>query len=221
MTTSRSVVRSRFLLAIATILSLLANHCTNAEEPRSFDSRKQDWEQRLDEFVKKPPSDMISDPLQSLGINNFAADCTVQMTYSPSELDSMQFKFMKGDKELVAFPGHTKSVFGARQNILVFVSYGRGSDGAAVTAFDLKAGKELWKNKLDGIGMVGHFVYLNEVSMQIWGGHDPNSDSEVLVEGHESFGSYLEVRDLKTGKLIAHKKFTNEEYQRRNNSTEK
>ncbi len=125
MITSRSVVRSRFLLAIATILSLLANHCTNAEEPRSFDSRKQDWEPRLDEFVKKPPPNMISDPLQSLDINNFAADCTVQMTYSPRKEMPMQFKFMKEGKELVSFPGHFKSVFGAKHNILVFVSYGR------------------------------------------------------------------------------------------------
>ena len=100
------------------------------------------------------------------------------MTYSPSNWNLMQFKFMKGDKELISFPGHIKSVFGAKQNILVFVSYGRGSNGATVTAFDLKAGKELWKTSLDGIGGVEHFVYSNEVSMQIWGGHEENSDGE-------------------------------------------
>ena len=100
MITSRSVVRSRFLLAIATILSLLANHCTNAEEPRSFDSRKQDWEQRLDEFVKKPPPNMISDPLQSLDINNFAADCTVQMTYSPRTGARSSSSLSKGTRNL-------------------------------------------------------------------------------------------------------------------------
>jgi hypothetical protein len=218
---TRSTVRSRFLLAIATMLSLLADRCTNAEEPRSFDSRKQGWEQRLDEFVKKPPPNMISDPLQSLGMYNLAADCTVQMTNSPSQRDLMQFKFTRGDKELISFPGHIKSVFGAKQNILVFVSYWRESNGATVTAFDLKAGKELWKNRLDGIGLVSHTLYENEVSMQLWGGHEENSDGEILVEGHESFGSYFEVRNLKTGKLIAHKKFTNEEYQRQNKNTEK
>ncbi len=213
--------RGLVILSFAALLTLSVCQRSAGEEPKTFESRKQAWEKQLDELLKKPPNGLVSDPLQSLDINNFQANCTVQFTYSPEHYGSIDFRFLKGGKELISFPGHFKTVFAAKQNILVFVSYGQGSNGATATAYDLNAEKELWNMRLDGIGRVKHFAYSNEVSMAIFGAFEENSDGEVFVEGHESSGSYMEVRDLKTGKLLAHRKITNEEYQRRNNSTEK
>ena len=215
----RSIAGSHFGLAIGALLLSVAVHDAVAEEPQSFESRKTVWEQRLTEFAKKPDKEMISDPMQSLDINNFQG-CTVQMTYKPSNGDTIDFKFMREAKELVEFHGHRKSVFCALHDILVFVDYWTHGPGATVTAFDLKAGKQLWKEQLGAIGIVSHFGYSNEVSMAIFGGPKGSDDGEILIEGHEEFGSYLEVRDFKTGKLLAHLKMTNEEYQRRNDSKE-
>jgi hypothetical protein len=218
---SRSTAVARFILVVSAFLLSLNVDDAVADEPKSFAERQKDWEKLgLDEIVKKPPRDMVSDPLQSLGRNNFTANCTVQMSHKQEDWDRLDFKFIHGDKVLASFRGHTKSVFGARNNLLVFVSYWPESNGASATAVDIKTGKELWKEQLDGIGGVKHFKYSNQVSMMIDGGYQDNEEGAVVIEGHESFGSYLEVRDLKTGKLLAHRRITNDEYRRRNDSKE-
>ena len=108
---------------------------------------------------------------------------------------------MDDGKELVAWEGHNRSVFTLQGDVLVYADFHPSSTGCSVVAFDLKAKKQLWKTQLHGIGPVTHFRYSNLVTLEII-----NNDA-VQVFGNESFGQYLEIVDLKTGKTVGHRKY--------------
>ena len=95
-------------------------------------------------------------------------------------------------------------VFIGRKDVLYRADYSSNSSGCAVVAFDLKAGKELWKAKLKGLGPIHHWKYCNRVWME------PVDDAVFAVYGQESAGRYVELVDFKTGRTVGHKVFPRE-----------
>ena len=67
--------------------------------------------------------------------------------------------------------------------------------GFAVIAYDLKGGRPLWKTDLWGVPVSTHSQYRNRINLEI-------DDRHMVVYGNESFGRYIELLDLKTGKTV-------------------
>ena len=76
------------------------------------------------------------------------------------------------------------------------VVYPRSSCGGVAEAYRRSDGALLWKTQLKAIGPQAHFAYSNHIAITA-------SSEGLVVEGHESFEEYYEVRDKKTGRLIS------------------
>lgn len=111
--------------------------------------------------------------------------------------------FLRDGKERFTLSAHSNTVFRIVGDTLIYASFLTSASGATVIAVDLKTGKELWKTKLKGIGLVMHFAYSNYLNMEADAG-------TITVFGNESFGRYVEILDTKTGKTVGHKKFLKE-----------
>ena len=72
------------------------------------------------------------------------------------------------------------------------VVYPRGSEGGVAEAYRRADGALLWKTQLKAIGVVMHFGYSNQIAITV-------GSEGLIVEGHESSGTYYEIRDIKTG----------------------
>jgi hypothetical protein len=91
-----------------------------------------------------------------------------------------------------------------RDGAVFRADYDQITSGCTIVAVNLKAGKELWKATLQGLGPIDHSKYRNRVWME------PVDDSVFAVYGHESAGRYVELVDWKTGKTFGHKVFPQE-----------
>jgi hypothetical protein len=108
------------------------------------------------------------------------------------------------DKVRCAWEEHGHGVFLVRDQVLYRADYLAHSSGCSVVAFDLKAGKELWKATLKGLGPIDHSKYHNRVRME------RVDDAVFAVYGQESAGRYVELVDFKTGRTVGHKVFPRE-----------
>ena len=70
----------------------------------------------------------------------------------------------------------------------------------SLVAYDLKRRSQLWKAHLKGVGPLGHSKYRNRINLRAGPGQ------AVTVFGWESFGRYIEVVDVKTGKTLTQRK---------------
>jgi hypothetical protein len=95
--------------------------------------------------------------------------------------------------------GHESTVFTRWKDTLYVAEYSPIATGCEVVALDLKAGKQLWKARLEGIGATGHSKYLNLVNIETDG-------QRVIVSGNEAHGRYVEILDLRSGNTLANKK---------------
>jgi hypothetical protein len=109
-------------------------------------------------------------------------------------------RFLEKDQELHArdWPAHL--AFRVEGDVLYFPEYERMVSGCALVAWDLKAGKQLWRVELRGLGPVAHSKYRNEVDLTV-------ADGVVTVYGRESAGRYVERVDGKTGRALERKTF--------------
>jgi hypothetical protein len=108
------------------------------------------------------------------------------------------------DKERYAWDEHGHRVAFVRDGVVYRADYHAHSSGCSVIAFDLMAGKELWKASLKGLGPIDHSKYRNRVRME-------RIDNAVFpVYGQESAGRYVEMVDFKTGQTVGHKVFPRE-----------
>jgi hypothetical protein len=110
-------------------------------------------------------------------------------------------RIIRAGKQLSAWEDRGAGAYLARHDVLYRADYGPISSGCAIIAFDLKAGKDLWKSSLKGLGPIKHSKYHNRVWM------DPVADGVLGVYGHESAGRYVELVDFKTGRTVGHKVF--------------
>jgi hypothetical protein len=114
--------------------------------------------------------------------------------------DGWHVRFLEKDRELHArdWPAHL--AFRVEGDVLYYPEYERIASGCALVAYDLKAGKQLWRTGLRGLGPVGHSRYRNEVDLAV-------ADGVVTVYGRESAGRYVERVDATTGRTLDHKTF--------------
>ena len=114
-------------------------------------------------------------------------------------LDRTTIHVRAGGRERCSWVERGDFAFLGRADVLYRADYHWTSSGCAVVAFDLKAGKELWKASLKGLGPVDHSKYRNRVWME-------RLDETVFaVYGHESAGRYVELVDYKSGRTVGHK----------------
>ena len=109
------------------------------------------------------------------------------------------FKDKEG-KKVFSFLAHNQTVFVESNNIVYYANYTPHSTGCTLIAYDLKAGKELWKTGLKGLGRIAHFQYHNAVALDI-------KEGALRILGNEAAGQYVEFVDMKTGKTVGHKVF--------------
>ena len=134
------------------------------------------------------------------GIRLAGAKYSIVMVSEPSDRDSLTFKIFHGDKEVYTWGGHMNTVFRILRDRLYYARFLRSGSGGRVVAVDLSAGKELWDSPLQGIGLIQHSTYRNQMNL------DANFEV-VWVWGEESMGRYLEFKDVITGKTVGHRIF--------------
>jgi hypothetical protein len=79
---------------------------------------------------------------------------------------------------------------------LYYVAHSEIASGARVVAVELRSGKQRWSTQLKGLGPIAHSQYRNQVWFAIEGG-------VIEVRSLEAGGKYIELVDLKTGKMLA------------------
>jgi hypothetical protein len=105
-----------------------------------------------------------------------------------------------GGKELFAYtPSSGDPSYFEVGGVFYYADYHFGTYGCTLVAFDLLAGKELWRTNLKGIGPVRHSKYRN----QVW--IEPLYEGAVIVFGNEAAGKYIEIVDRKTGQTLGHR----------------
>ena len=109
-------------------------------------------------------------------------------------------KISEAKKVLYEAKVHGGTPFRIRGSTLYVTQHNRSANGCALVAIDLETKKQLWQTHLQGIGVVPHFRYSNQVTLDLDG-------SVAIVYGHESAGKYIEFVDLKTGKTVANRRF--------------
>jgi hypothetical protein len=114
-------------------------------------------------------------------------------------LDRTTIYVRAGGRERCSWVERGDFAYFGRADVLYRADYQWTSSGCTVVAFDLKAGKELWKASLKGLGPVDHSKYSNRVWMERL------DDAVFAVYGKESAGRYVELVDFKTGQTVGHK----------------
>jgi hypothetical protein len=127
-------------------------------------------------------------------------DYTIELVRPKSTFGKLTIRLLDGDKVRHTLEAHGGTTFVLSEGVFYYTDYHPSATGCSVVAYDLKAGKELWKTSLKGLGPIAHFQYLNEAVLDLDGG-------ALRVRGAESAGKYLEYVDLKTGKTVGHRVF--------------
>jgi len=110
------------------------------------------------------------------------------------------------DGKPVQVLAHSGSAFAILADRLFFADFSGWSNGCKVIAYDLKTGKKIWTQQLEGIGAISHTKYRNRVALVIE--KHPTADARgVVISGWESSGRYHEVLDPATGKMLANRKY--------------
>jgi hypothetical protein len=108
--------------------------------------------------------------------------------------------------DLIAFKIHHDVLFGAVQGRRP----NRGWIGATIFAYDLKAGRELWRSALRDCAPVDYdpnrpggfdpYIYSETIGLDVDG-------ENLLIWGQESTGRYVELKNISTGETVGHRYF--------------
>jgi len=134
------------------------------------------------------------------GISQSGDKYSIVMVSEPDHRFNLIFKILLGDKEVYSWSGHMNTVFRILRDRLYYARFLRSGSGGSVVAVDLSTGNELWHSRLQGIGLIQHSAYSNQMNL------DANFEV-VWVWGEESMGRYLEFKDVITGKTVGHRIF--------------
>ena len=127
-------------------------------------------------------------------------DYTIEIVREKNTCRKLTLRFLEGDKERFKLDAHGHTTFVLDGNMLYYTNYHPSASGCSVVAYDLRAGKELWKTALKGLRPLPHSEYQNEVALD-------QDRGALRVRAVESQGKYLEYVDLKTGKTVGHRVF--------------
>jgi len=170
---------------------------TDRETPRNRNDR---WQRDLDGWNYQFRPEEAS-ALYSFG--QYVGKPRLQMIFDSEKWWGVTFRFGP-DGKLLELQGHGGSVFAESNNVFFFAAYNGGGCGCAIAAYDLGTGKRLWETPLEVVGPVEHSAYRNEINLGLPFG--PYGKDQVLcVTGHESYGDYRVILDMKTGESIAQK----------------
>jgi hypothetical protein len=127
----------------------------------------------------------------------------IELIRAPGKFNELTIRFVKDGKTICSWLGHEHSVFAERHDILVYALFSEASQGCTLIAVNLKNGEELWRTDLKAIPLKAHSGYSNAMNLHA-------EEGIVTAWGHESFGNYVEIVDINTGKLLAHREYEKE-----------
>ncbi|NBC11151.1 MAG: PQQ-binding-like beta-propeller repeat protein [Planctomycetes bacterium] len=110
----------------------------------------------------------------------------------------LHFSVHREGKTVYEWVGHRYTVFRILGDRLYYPRFHFSSSGGEVVAVDLKTGEEMWRTPLQALGPIEHSAYLNRIIVNA-------SDETVLIQGNESLGRYVEIKNAETGNTIAHR----------------
>jgi hypothetical protein len=134
----------------------------------------------------------------------YQGDYQLEIIRPPNRFGEIKVRFSRDGREVYSWTGHYRTVFAVRGNVLYRTEFHPSASGCSLIAFDLAAGKELWKTNLKGLGPIAHTAYHNLVTL------DMPRDDVLRVFGNEAAGRYVEYIDARSGKTIGHKVFPRE-----------
>jgi hypothetical protein len=139
----------------------------------------------------------FSDAAASLidSLQRYEGPYQVEGVRTADPFNAYTIRVSDGDRELLAWKGHERTVFRQAGDVLYYADFHPMSSGCTLVAFDLKAKRELWRTPLRGLGPIGHSKYFNAVNLEVAGG-------AVTVSGRESAGRYVERVDAQTGRTV-------------------
>jgi hypothetical protein len=173
-------------------LSLVLAGCLLAPVPMK---EQPDYQKEADTTAWKWPAEKAG---AQESAKRFAGDCKVEITVKEMAFNNTEVRFVCDDKVRLTLEGHAGTSFVGDKRIVWYAQYHYASSGCALIAYDLEAGKQLWKTQLKGLGPIAHTRYRNQVVVEL--------DRDVVrVWGKESAGNYLEIVDRKTGKTLANR----------------
>jgi len=185
----------KFLFLAVAISAFTSLTVIGAPAPPEIDFQKvadkEDWkwdkEQASVFYSQKQYKGGYEVELQNPGLEGAIANTTI--------------RFKDGDNEAFSIIGHDGTVFAERKNVLYYADFSPWSSGCSVVAYDLKSKKQLWKTTLKGLGPIDHTKYHNAVVLEL-------KDDALHILGNESAGKYVEYVELKKGKTVGHKVFS-------------
>jgi hypothetical protein len=135
---------------------------------------------------------------------NYQGEYQLELIRPQGRIGVFLIRFSKDGRPVYSWEGHYASVFVVRGNVLYRTEFHPSSSGCGLIAYDLAAGKELWKTHLKGLGPIEHTEYHNLVTL------DLPRDDVLRVFGNEAAGRYVEYIDARSGKTVGHKVFPKE-----------
>jgi hypothetical protein len=184
-------------------VSLLGTAALVAAPLHPGDAAKRDRYQKMADGLAWKDSYPVGHSLAADLVPDFQLHLVVKHTAGGSQT-RVVIESRDGKQELYAWDEHGQSAFVVCNGIIYRAEYSGISSGCAIIAFDLKAGKELWKATLKGLGPIDHSKYHNRVRME-------KVDNTVFaVYGEESAGKYVELVEYATGRTLGHKVFPKE-----------
>lgn len=167
-----------------------ANTVHSPEERRSLPEQaaaeKKEWSWSKDRATAKASARVLGD------------GCKVQIDPLEGKPWALKLTLTREGQTIYSWEAHAYSVFVLARDVLYRADFQPGSTGCAVIAYDLKVGKLRWKTYLRGVLVSSHSQYENRINLEI-------DDQHLTVYGNESFGRYIEVLDLKSGKTVGHR----------------
>ena len=118
----------------------------------------------------------------------------VEITEAKDATSAPLIQIRKDGREIVAWRAHAASVFVRGGDVLYYADFSPHSSGCSIVAYHLRHG-ELWKTPLWGIGPLGQSMYANRVNVKLDGNH-------LVVYGDKSAGQYIELVDVRTGRIV-------------------
>ena len=122
----------------------------------------------------------------------------VQFDQTKEKSSALTITVTRAGQTVYSLEGHEYSVFVVARDILYYADFEPGHSGCTIDAYDLKAGKVLWKTCLWGIGAGSHSQYWNRINLEI-------NAQYLTVFGNEAYGRYIELLDLSTGKTVGNR----------------
>lgn len=166
---------TRILMAIAVSLIFNANPCHAEEEWKWSDERAS----ILHYFM------------------NASKEYPIQlMRKSNARWNDVKVRIGGEEDLLLEFQTHREGAFVFSGSIVIYAHFSMVANGCELRAYDLTKEEEIWRTRLEGIGEVPHSKYRNRINLEVW-------NEKVITYGNESGGKYIEVRHVKTGRLIS------------------